>query len=437
MGALRNSLDHHWMPFTANRAYKSNPRMVTQAKGMYYISHDGRPIIDACSGLFCSALGHCRDEITHAVSTQLSTLDYTPHFNIAAPASFELASKLANIAPRGLNRVFFANSGSEAVDSSLKMVMAYHRANGEAHRNRWVSRENAYHGMNIGGTSLSGMVNNRRNFGAVMPGVVHMRHTWLSENAFTFGRPTNGVELAEDLARFCATLGGDNIAAVYVEPVAGSIGAFVPPIGYLERIREICDQHGILLVFDEVICGFGRLGGAFGSQVFGVTPDMITVAKALTNGAVPMGAVIASDKVYNTIVEKAPTGTIELFHGYTYSAHPVACAASLATLNVYQDEDLFSRAKNMEGVFQKSLKDALGDLEIVTDLRGVGMMAGFDLAPSTAPGARGAAVCKDLFEAGLHIKFTGDSAVIAPALIAEESHISEICDKLHSVISRH
>ena len=429
-----NTLEHHWMPFSANRDFKAEPRLLVKASGVHYENHKGTKTIDASSGLFCSSLGHCRAEIAKAVHDQLLTLDYSPHFNVAAPPSFELASKLARIAPEPMNNVFFTNSGSEAVDTSLKMVMVYHRARGEGHRDKWVSREKAYHGVNIGGVSLSGMPNNRRTFSAVMPGVVHMRHTHLPENSFVKGQPELGRELAEDLQRFCMTLGGENIAAVYIEPVAGSIGVLPPPQGYLERIREICDQHGLLLVFDEVICGFGRLGAPFGAQAFGVTPDIMTVAKAMTNGAQPMGAVIVRDEIHDTILNHAPDGAVEFFHGYTYSGHPAACAAGIATLDIYEKEDLFSRAADLSAYFLDTLYDALGDIEIVLDIRGLGLLAGFDLAMDRAPGRRGMQATKRLFEAGLHIKFTGDSGIVAPPLVAEKEHIDEICSKLRNVI---
>ncbi|MBT7942346.1 MAG: aminotransferase class III-fold pyridoxal phosphate-dependent enzyme, partial [Alphaproteobacteria bacterium] len=317
-----NTLESHWMPFSGNREFKAAPRLLVKAGGVYFESHTGTKVIDASSGLFCSAAGHCRPEIAEAVYQQLQQIDYSPHFNLGAPPSFEFANRLTKLTPDDINHVFFVNSGSEAVDTSLKMVMAYNHARGEGHRDKWVSRERAYHGVNIGGVSLSGLMKNREVFGAVMPGVVHMRHTWLKENRFTWGQPEHGAELAEDLQRFCEMLGGKNIAACFVEPIAGSTGILVPPKGYLERIREICDNNGIVLVFDEVICGFGRLGVPFGAQAFGVTPDIMTMAKALTNGAQPMGAVAVKDEIYDTVMDAAPDGAVEFFHGYTYSGHP-------------------------------------------------------------------------------------------------------------------
>lgn len=427
------SLEHHWMPFTANRDFKAHPRLFVRAEGLYYWSRQGKRIIDGSSGLFCCAAGHGRREITDAVATQLSGLDYCAPFQTGQPLSFELAQRIAELTPGDLDYIFFGNSGSEAVDTALKIALAYHRARGEGQRMRFVSRERAYHGVNIGGTALSGLMKNRDVFGPGLAGVVHMRHTWLPENRFSKGQPDSGAELAEDLKRIVDLYGGDTIAACFVEPIAGSTGILVPPKGYLERLRQICDAHGILLVFDEVICGFGRTGKAFGAQSFGVTPDMMTMAKAMTNGAVPMGAVAASRKIYDTITRAAPADSIELFHGYTYSAHPVACAASLATLDIYEKEELFDRAADMSSYFLEAVF-ALSDLPVITDIRGYGLIAGFDLAQGERPGVRGLEVQRRLFEAGLHIKTTGDAGIVAPPLIAEKSHIDEICDILRQVL---
>lgn len=429
-----NSLENHWMPFTNNRDFKADPRLLVKAEGLYYTSHQGHKVIDASSGLFCCAAGHCRSEIADAVSDQMREIDYSPHFQIGSPSSFQFAHHLTRLTPDGMNYAFFVNSGSEAVETSLKMAMAYHRARGEGHRNKWVSRERAYHGVNIGGVSLSGLMKNREVFGAVMPGVLHMRHTWMEENRFTKGQPEHGAELAEDLQRACELLGGNNIAACYVEPIAGSTGVLIPPKGYLERIREICDANGILLVFDEVICGFGRLGTPFAAQAFGVTPDIMTMAKALTNGAIPMGAVVVRDEIYQTVIDAAPEGAVEFFHGYTYSGHPAACAAGLATLDIYEKEGLFDRAADISPYFLDAVF-ALADLDLVSDIRGYGMLAGIDLAPGSAPGARGQEATKRLFKAGLHIKFTGDAGIVAPPLVSEKSHIDEICGLLSEVIS--
>ena len=431
-----NTLENHWMPFTSNRDFKADPRLMVKAKGMHYWNHHGDKLIDASSGLFCCAAGHGRTEITEAVHAAMKEIDYTPHFQLGHPASFELARKVAKITPGGLDYVFFCTSGSEAVDTALKIAMAYHTAKGEGQRTKFVSRERAYHGVNIGGVSLSGMVRNREAFGAVMPGVAHMRHTWSPDARFTRGQPEKGADLADDLQRCVDLLGPKSIAACFVEPIAGSTGVLVPPKGYLERLRQICDKHGILLVFDEVICGFGRTGKAFAAQSFGVQPDLITMAKALTNGALPMGAVAASEKVYHTITSGALDGAVEFFHGYTYSAHPAACAAGIAALDIFEREGLFERAAEMSDYFLDRMFD-LKSIKAVTDIRGYGMLAGIDLAPAERPGLRGYDATKRLFKRGLHIKFTGDSGICAPALVAEKRDIDEICAIFREVFSEY
>ena len=431
-----NTLENHWMPFTSNRDFKADPRLMVKAKGMHYWNHQGDKLIDASSGLFCCAAGHGRTEITDAVHATMKEIDYTPHFQLGHPASFELARKVAKITPGDLDYVFFCNSGSEAVDTALKIAMAYHTAKGEGQRTKFVSRERAYHGVNIGGVSLSGMMRNREAFGAVMPGVAHMRHTWSPDARFTRGQPDKGADLADDLQRCVDLLGPKSIAACFVEPIAGSTGVLVPPKGYLERLRQICNKHGILLVFDEVICGFGRTGKAFAAQSFGVQPDMITMAKALTNGALPMGAVAASEKVYHTITSAALDGAVEFFHGYTYSAHPAACAAGIAALDIYEREGLFKRAAEMSDYFLDQMFD-LRSIKAVTDIRGFGMLAGIDLAPAERPGLRGYDATKRLFKRGLHIKFTGDSGICAPALVAEKRDIDEICAIFREVFSEY
>jgi beta-alanine--pyruvate transaminase len=434
MPVAANSLENHWLPFTSNRDFKADPRLLVRAEGVYYWNHKGEKLIDASSGLFCCAAGHGRKEIADAVHKSMLEIDYTPHFQVAHPASFELARKVAKLMPGDLDYVFFCNSGSEAVDTAIKIALAYHRARGEGQRQRFISRERAYHGVNIGGVSLSGMVRNRETFGAVMPGVAHMRHTWLPENRFTIGQPEKGVELADDLQRFVDLYGASTIAACFVEPIAGATGVLVPPKGYLERLRQICDRHGILLVFDEVICGFGRTGKAFAAESFGVVPDMITMAKALTNGAQPMGAVAASERIYATIVDGAAPSAVELFHGYTYSAHPAACAAGIAALDIYEREGLFERAAEMSPYFLERVFSLQG-MNQITDIRGYGMLAGIELAPAERPGARGYEATKRLFAAGMHIKFTGDAGIVAPALVAEKKHIDEMCRILREVIS--
>ncbi|NQV48417.1 MAG: aminotransferase class III-fold pyridoxal phosphate-dependent enzyme [Rhodospirillaceae bacterium] len=429
-----NTLEQHWMPFTANRDFKADPRLVVKGEGMNYTNHKGERVIDGASGLFCCAAGHGRKEIADAVAKQLMEIDYSPHFQIGSPPSFELASRVAKLTPDDINHVFFTNSGSESIDTALKIAMAYHSARGEGYRSKFVSRERAYHGVNIGGTSLSGLMKNREIFGSVMPGVVHMRHTWSADHRFQRGQPTVGAELADDLERFAQLLGGKNIAACFVEPVAGSTGCLVPPKGYLERLREICDTYGILLVFDEVICGFGRLGTPFAAQAFGVTPDIMTMAKALTNGVLPMGAVAVKDSIYDTVVDAAPDGAVEFFHGYTYSGNPASCAAALATLDIYEKEGLFDKAAAMSDHFLDAIFD-LQDLDIVTDVRGYGMLAGFDLAGGSAPGATGAQALKKLYAAGLHVKLTGDCVLVAPPLIASKGDIDEIGGILRDVLA--
>jgi beta-alanine--pyruvate transaminase len=431
-----NTLEHYWMPFTANRDFKERPRIFVRGEGVYYWNHHGDRLIDGSSGLFCCAAGHGRHEIAEAVAAQIMELDYGPPFQGGHPAQFELARRVAALTPEGMDRIFFGNSGSEAVDTAIKIALAYHRARGEGTRMRMVSRERAYHGVNIGGTSLSGLVKNREAFGVGMAGVAHMRHTWLPENRFTKGQPEKGVELADDLDRIATMYGPDTVAAVFVEPIAGSTGTLVPPVGYLERLREICDKHGILLVFDEVICGFGRTGKAFGAQSFGVKPDMMTMAKALTNGNQPMGAVAVDDVIYDTIVGSAPEESIEFFHGYTYSGHPAACAAGLATLDIYERENLFERAAELSPHFLDAMF-SLSDVPVITDIRGYGLMAGFDVAPGDRPGARGYDVQIKLFEAGLHVKMTGDAGIVAPPLISEKEQVDEICEIMRNVLSKY
>ena len=434
MQLTANSLEHLWMPFTANREFKAAPRLCTHGDGVYYRTHRGERILDASSGLFCVAAGHGRPEIADAVHRQLLELDYCPPFQLGHPAQFELARRVAALTPDGIDRVFFGNSGSEAIESAIKIALAYHRARGEGTRTRMVSRERAYHGVNMGGTSLSGMVKNRESFGPGMTGVAHMRHTWLPENRFSRGQPPNGAELADDLERFVALYGAQTIAACFVEPIAGSTGALVPPLGYLERLREICDRHGILLVFDEVITGFGRTGRAFAAQSFAVRPDIMTLAKALTNGNLPMGAVAVDEGIYDTITGAAPDGAIDFFHGYTWSGSPAACAAGLATMEIYEREGLFARAAELSPYFLDAVF-SLRDLPIVTDLRGYGLIAGIDLAPGSTPGTRGPEVQKKFFAAGLHLKMTGDSGIIAPPLVSERAHVDRLVEIVREVLS--
>jgi beta-alanine--pyruvate transaminase len=431
-----NSLEHHFMPFSANKHFKSEPRLVSEAKGVYFKNNRGEPVIDAVSGLFCTPAGHGRQEIADAVHKQLLTLDYVPPFQFGHDLSFELARRVGELMPGDLDYVFFANSGSEAVDSAMKMALQYHRCNGQAQRTRFVSRERAYHGVNFGGLSLAGMVRNRESFGPTLPGVSHIRHTALPENKFTRGEAEKGADLADDLQRHVELYGADTIAACVIEPIAGSFGILVPPKGYLKRIREICDRHGILLIFDEVICGFGRTGKAFGGQAFGVTPDIMTMAKALTNGVIPMGAVAVTEKVYHTIVDAGAAKGIEFFHGYTYSGIPVACAAGLASLDIYRDEGLFDRAAELSSYFLDQVY-GFKDIPIVTDIRGYGMLGAIDLEPSDKPGARGYEVLQDLFNSGVLVRVTNDTVIFAPAFIVERKQIDEIFDKARKVLMRH
>jgi len=428
------SLHEYWMPFTPNRDFKSDPKMVVRAEGMYYWNDRGERLIDASSGLFCVNAGHARKEIADAVGAQLRELDFVPPFTRGHAKQFELAARVAELTPGDLNRIFFTNSGSESVDSAMKVALAYHQARGQAGRTMFVSRERAYHGVNFGGVALSGIVNNRRRFGPGVAGVVHMRHTHLKQNFFTKGEGEHGADLADDLLRFVNLYGAENIAACFVEPIAGSTGCLVPPKGYLARLREICDAHGILLVFDEVITGFGRTGSAFAAQSFGVTPDLMTMAKGITNAAQPMGAVAISERIHDTIMGAAQEGAIEFFHGYTYSGHPAACAAGLATLDIYKREGLFERGRALSPYFLDGLF-SLRDAPHVTDIRGYGMFGTIDLAPDGAPGRRGHAFQKKLFDNGLHLKATGDSALVAPPLIAEKQHVDTIVDILRKTLA--
>jgi beta-alanine--pyruvate transaminase len=428
-------LDAYWMPFTANRQFKEKPRMLARASGMYYETPEGRKVLDGVAGLWCVNAGHGRPEITEAVSRQLAEMDYAPPFQMGHPAAFELATALVRIAPPGLGHVFFTNSGSESVDTALKIVLAYHRARGDAGRVRLLGRERGYHGVGFGGISVGGMVANRKAWPtAMIPGVDHLRHTHdPARNAFSKGLPAHGAEFADDLERLVALHDASTIAAVIVEPIAGSTGVVLPPVGYLKRLREICDRHGILLIFDEVITGFGRTGSAFAAQEFGVTPDIITCAKGLTNGAVPMGAVLVSKAIHEAFMQ-GPAG-IELYHGYTYSAHPIACAAALAALEIYEGEGLLTRAKEMAPAFELAVHSLRG-LPHVIDIRNHGLVAGIELAPAATPGARAFGVYLECFERGLLIRTTGDVIALSPALIIEPSHIEELIGILGAALRK-
>jgi len=434
---IPNSLQEHWMPFTSNKDFKENPRLITEAKGVYLKNHHGKTMIDASSGLFCNPLGHGRKEITNAVAKQLEQLDYVQPFQQGFGGSFELARRISKHTPGNLNRIFFTICGSTAVETAIKIIIAYHKAKGQGQRFRFVGRERAYHGMNIGATSVGGMVNNVKTFASVlMPGVVHMRHTHLKDHKFVKGQPTTGIEMAEDLERICANFGSENIAACIVEPIAGSTGALVPPKGYLKRLREICDKHGIILIFDEVITGWGRTGSAFASQEFGVTPDVLTMAKATTNGVVPMGAVAVKEEIYDAVMDASPKGAVELFHGYTYSGIPVSVAAALAVQDIFEKENIFKKVKEMSPYFLDGIF-SLKDLSGVDNIRGYGMLAGIDMKLKEKPGRAGFECFKACYEAGVNFKATGDCLIIAPQFICEKKHIDEIIEKLRTGISNY
>jgi beta-alanine--pyruvate transaminase len=418
MSSVSNNLDAYWMPFTANRDFKAKPRVITGASGHHYTTDDGTKLYDTFSGLWTSGIGHCHPKIVEAVQDQVAKLDYCMTFQMTNNKAIELADRVTKMAPDSINRCFFTNSGSESVDTALKIALGYHRARGEGNRTRLIGRERGYHGVNFGGMSVGGMVPNRKAFSAnLIPGVDHIRHTHdIERNAFTRGLPAHGGELADDLERLCGLHDGSNIAAVIVEPVAGSTGVLPPPVGYLERLREICDQHGILLIFDEVIAAFGRLGSAFGAQRFGVTPDIITTAKGLTNGVIPMGAVLVRDSVYDAFMQ-GPENMIELFHGYTYSGHPVAAAAGLATMDVYDAEGTFEQARNLEQRFE-DLLHSFADQKHVIDVRNFGLMGSIEMAPRDgAPGARGGEAHKKCFwEENLVIRNGMDILQFSPFL---------------------
>jgi beta-alanine--pyruvate transaminase len=429
------NLDAFWMPFTANRAFKSAPRLLASARGMHYATPEGRQVLDGTAGLWCVNAGHGRREITTAVERQLDTLDFAPTFQMGHPIAFEFAERLAEIAPAGLDRIFFTNSGSESADTALKIALAYHRAGGHAERTRLIGRERGYHGVGFGGMSVGGIAGNRRTFGNLLPAVDHLRHTHdPARNAFTKGLPEHGAELADDLERMVGLHGADTIAAVMVEPMAGSTGVLLPPKGYLERLRATCDKYGILLIFDEVITGFGRLGTPFAVDYFGVVPDIVTTAKGLTNGTIPMGAVFVSRKVHDAMMA-GPAG-IEFFHGYTYSGHPVACAAGLATLDVYRAEGLLTRAAALADHWQDAMHTLRGKPHVV-DIRTIGLVAGIELSGRDgAPGARAFDVFKDCFERGLLIRVTGDIIALSPPLIVEKAQIDTMVSILAEAIGR-
>lgn len=427
----------YWLPFTANRAFWKAPRVVVGAQGHYYTTDDGRQLLDGFSGLWTSGLGHCHPRIVEAVREQVGTLDYGMAFQVSNDKALQLAAEVAQLAPAGLERVFFTNSGSESVDTALKIALAYHRARGEAQRTRLIGRERGYHGVNFGGISVGGIPANRKVFSAaLLPGVDHLRHTYSrADMAFSRGQPNWGAELAEDVERLAALHDGSNIAAIIVEPVAGSTGILVPPVGYLQRLRELCDRHGILLIFDEVITAFGRIGAPFAAERFGVTPDIITTAKGLTNGVIPMGAVIVREEIYQALMN-GPEYAVELFHGYTYSGHPVAAAAGLATLQVYREENSFAQARALETEFENAIH-ALRDAPHVVDIRNFGLMGGIDLAPrADAPGARGFEVFLKCFEAGVVIRNGGDTLQFSPFLNSTPDELARIFATVRSALEQ-
>lgn len=423
-----------WMPFTANRAFKAAPRQLIAAKDMHYTSGDGRQVLDGTAGLWAVNAGHCRAPIVEAIQRTAAELDYAPPFQLGHPLAFELAARIAGLMPAGLDRVFFTNSGSESVDTALKIALAYQRAIGQGTRTRLIGRERGYNGVGFGGISVGGIVNNRRQFGTLLSGVDHLPHTFnLEHNAFSRGQPAWGAHLADHLEAIVALHGAETIAAVIVEPMAGSTGVLPPPAGYLQKLRDITAKHGILLIFDEVITAYGRLGGATAAEVFGVTPDLITMAKGLTNAAVPMGAVAASRTVHDGIVHGGPDG-IELFHGYTYSGHPLAAAAGLATLHLYKSEGLFERAADLSGYWEDALHSLRGSRHVI-DIRTIGIVAGIELAPRAGePGKRATEVFHRCFDEGLLIRVTGDIIALSPPLILQRAHIDEMVGRIGQVL---
>jgi beta-alanine--pyruvate transaminase len=431
----RSQLEAFWMPFTANRQFKASPRLLVRAAGMHYWTSDDRQILDGCAGLWCVNAGHGRQEITDAVSRQIATMDYAPPFQMGHPAAFELANEIVGWLPAGIDHVFFTNSGSESVDTALKIALAWHRVRGQGTRTRLIGRERGYHGVGFGGISVGGIVGNRKFFGALLAGVDHLPATYnRAEQAFSKGEPEWGAHLADDLERIVALHDASTIAAVIVEPMAGSTGVLPPPKGYLERLRAICDKYGLLLIFDEVITGFGRLGYSFAAERYGVVPDMITFAKGITSGTVPMGGVIVRKSIYDAFM-RGPEHVVELFHGYTYSAHPLACAAALATLDLYREEQLFERARKLEPVWA-DVAMGLKGLPNVLDIRTIGLTCGIDLA------SRPDAVGRRAYDAMVHafnvenlvVRVTGETIALTPALIISESQIAEIFDKVGKTI---
>ena len=435
MSAQQNlNLDNYWLPFTPNKKFKANPRLLVSANGMHYKTDDGREILDGISGLWCCNAGHCHPKIVSAVQHQVGELDYATAFNMSHPKAFELAEKIAELTPDGLDRIFFGNSGSEAVETALKVALAYHASKGDGQKTKFIGREKGYHGVNFGGVSVGGLTPNRKSFGPLLPGIDHMPHTWSPENmAFSKGQPEWGLHLAEDLEKILVLQDPSTVAAVIIEPVTGSGGVIVPPVGYLERIREICTKHDVLLIFDEVITAFGRLGDSFAANRFNVRPDIITMAKGLTSAVIPMSAVAFDTTIHDQLM-KGPEAMIELFHGYTYSGHPVACAAGIATLDVYQEEGLFDKAKELEPIFEEALHSLKG-LNQVIDIRNIGLMGAVQFGPGKLPATEFAAnVFQHCYDNDVLVRYSGEFLVLSPSLISSKEHIHQISDALRNAI---
>ncbi len=430
-----NDLSAFWMPFTANRQFKQSPRMLVSAKDMHYTASDGRKILDGTAGLWCVNAGHCRPKITEAIQNQAAELDYAPAFQMGHPLVFELANRLVDIAPAGMDHVFFTNSGSESVETALKIALAYQRVKGEGARTRLIGRERGYHGVNFGGISVGGIVTNRKMFGTLLTGVDHLPHTHLpAKNAFTKGEPEHGADLADELERIVALHDASTIAAVIVEPVAGSTGVLIPPKGYLQRLREICDKHGILLIFDEVITGFGRLGTPFAADYFGVTPDIMTTAKGVSNGVIPMGAVFVKKEIHDAFMN-GPEHLIEFFHGYTYSGNPIASAAALGTLDTYKEEGLLTRGAELAPYWEEALHSLKGEPHVI-DIRNIGLVGAIELESIPgSPAKRAFSAFVKAFERGALIRTTGDIIALSPPLIITKGQIDELIDHVREVLN--
>ena len=429
------NLDNYWLPFTPNKKFKANPRLLTSAKGMFYKSDDGREVLDGIAGLWCTNAGHCHPKIVAAVQNQAAELDYATAFNMSHPKAFELAEKVSSLTPQGLDRIFYGNSGSEAVETAMKVALAYHASKGDGQKTKFIGREKGYHGVNFGGVSVGGLTPNRKSFGPLLPGIDHMPHTWDVEHmAFSKGQPEWGLHLADELEKILILQDPSTVAAVIIEPVTGSGGVIVPPVGYLERIREICTKHNVLLIFDEVITGFGRLGCCFAANRFDVRPDMITMAKGLTSAMIPMSAVAFDNSIYDQLME-GPEAMIELFHGYTYSGHPVACAAGIAALDVYEEEGLFDRAKEMEPHFQEAIHSLKGFNQVI-DIRNIGLMGAIHFGSDGLPATEFAAkVFQHCYDNNVLVRYSGEFLVLSPSLIVEKEHLDMIADALKAAIT--